>query len=69
MRFNKDDEKLKEKVMQLLNDADDKSEAIYQAAEMIIEAKHKDLVEELVEQNARASADEEYRKRLGLHNL
>ena len=50
-------------------DLDDKSEAIYQAAEMIIEAKHKDLVDELVEQNARASADEEYRKRLGLHNL
>lgn len=69
MRFNKDDEKLKEKVMQLLNDSDDKSEAIYQAAEMIIEAKHKDLIDELVEQNARAAADEEYRKRLGLRNL
>ena len=69
MRINKIDEKLKEEVVQLLNDSEDKSEAIYQAAEMIIEAKHKDLIDELVEQNARAAADEEYRKRLGLHNL
>lgn len=69
MRINKIDEKLKEEVVQLLNDSEDKSEAIYQAAEMIIEAKHKDLIDELVEQNARAEADEEYRKRLGLRNL
>lgn len=69
MRINKIDEKLKEEVVQLLNDSEDKSEAIYQAAEMIIEAKHKDLIDELVEQNARAAADEEYRKRLGLRNL
>ena len=69
MRINKIDEKLKEEVVQLLNDSEDKSEAIYQAAEMIIEAKHKDLIDELVKQNARAAYDEEYRKRLGLHNL
>ena len=60
---------LKEKVMQLLNDAEDKSEAIYQAANMIAEAKHKDLIDELVEQNAKAAASEEYKKKLGLRTL
>ena len=69
MRINSIDEKKKEEIVQMLNDADDKSEAIYQAAEMVVEAMYKDLIDELVEQNARASADEEYRKRLGLHNL
>lgn len=60
---------LKEKVMQMLNDAEDKSEAIYQAAEMIVSEKHKELIDKLVEQNAKAAHDEEYRKRLGLHSL
>lgn len=69
MKANEVNKELKEKVMQLLNDAEDKSEAIYQAANMIAEAKHKDLIDELVEQNAKAAASEEYKKRLGLRTL
>ena len=69
MKANEVNKELKEKVMQLLNDAEDKSEAIYQAANMIAEAKHKDLIDELVEQNAKAAASEEYKKKLGLRTL
>lgn len=69
MKIDGIDKELKEKVTQMLNNAEDKSEAIYEAAYMIAEAKHKELIEELVEQNARSAADEEYRKTLGLHKL
>lgn len=60
---------LQQKVKELLDGAEDKSAAIYEAAEMIINAKHDTLIKELVEQNARAAADESYRKSLGLHKL
>ena len=60
---------LQQKVKELLDGAEDKSAAIYEAAEMIINAKHDTLIKELVEQNARAAADESYRKSLGLHTL
>ncbi len=62
-------EKLQQKVKELLDSAEDKSTAIYEAAKMIIEAKNDELIKELVEQNARAAADENYRKTLGLHTL
>lgn len=60
---------LQQKVKELLDGAEDKSAAIYEAAEMIINAKHDGLIKELVEQNTRAAADESYRKSLGLHTL
>lgn len=60
---------LQQKVKELLDGAEDKSAAIYEAAEMIINAKHDILIKELVEQNAKAAADESYRKNLGLHAL
>ena len=41
MKIDGLDKELKEQVLQLLNDAEDKSEAIYQAADMIATAKHK----------------------------
>ena len=69
MKIDGLDKELKEQVLQLLNDAEDKSEAIYQAADMIATAKHKKLIDELTEQNAKAAVDEEYRKRLGLRSL
>lgn len=62
-------EELQQKVKELLDGAEDKSAAIYEAAEMIINAKHDGLIKELVEQNTRAAADESYRKSLGLHTL
>lgn len=60
---------LKQKAMKMMEEADDKVEAIYQAAAMIVEEKNKELINQLVEQNARAAHDEEYRKRLNLHSL
>lgn len=69
MKIDKLDKELQQKVKALLDSAEDKSAAIYEAAEMIIEAKYKDLVDELVEQNAKAAADESYRATLGLHVL
>ena len=69
MKIDELEKGLKEQVLQLLNDAEDKSEAIYQAADMIATAKHKKLIDELTEQKARAAVDGEYRKRLGLRNL
>ena len=41
---------LKQKVMKMMEDADDKVEAIYQAAAMIVEEKNKELINQLVEQ-------------------
>lgn len=69
MKIDGLDKELQQKVRELLDNAEDKSAAIYEAAAMIVEAKHKDLVDELVEQNAKAAADEGYRKSLGLHAL
>lgn len=69
MKIDGLDKELKEQVLQLLNDAEDKSEAIYQATDMIATAKHKKLIEELTEHNAKAAVDEEHRKHLGLRNL
>lgn len=69
MKIDKLDKELQQKVKALLDNAEDKSTAIYEAAEMIIEARYKDLVDELVEQNAKAAADASYRDSLGLHNL
>lgn len=64
-----ENKELQQKVKELLDGAEDKSAAIYEAAEMIINAKHDTLIKELVEQNAKAAADESYRKSLGLHTL
>lgn len=64
-----ENKELQQKVKELLDCAEDKSAAIYEAAEMIINAKHDGLIKELVEQNAKAAADENYRKSLGLHTL
>ena len=69
MKIDGIDKELQQKVVKLMNEAEDKGEAIYEAANMIIEAKHKDLINELAEQNERAAHDEEYRKKLGLHSL
>ena len=54
MKIDKLDKELQQKVKALLDSAEDKSEAIYEAAEMIIEARHKGLVEELVADSAEA---------------
>lgn len=69
MKFDEMDKELQKKVKELLDNAEDKSEAIYQAADMIVTEKYQKLIAELTEQNARAAADEDYRNALGLHVL
>lgn len=69
MKFDGINDELKQKVKELLDSAEDKSEAIFAAADMIATAKNEKLIRELAEQNARAAADEDYRKSLGLHVL
>lgn len=58
-----------QKIREMINNAEDKSQAIYDAAVAIVEEKNKELISELVEQNTRAMADENYRRSLGLHSL
>ena len=69
MVFDGLDKNLQEEVKKVLNEAEDKAEGIYQAAEMIVAAKNAKLIRELTEQSERAAADEDYRKSLGLHVL
>ena len=69
MKFDGINDELKQKVKELLDSAEDKSEAIFAAADMIATAKNEKLIRELAEQNARAAADEDYRKSLRLHVL
>lgn len=69
MNIDKIDKELQQRVVKMLNEAEDKSQAIFDAANMIIEANHEELINELVEQNARAAADAEYRATLGLRML
>ena len=69
MKFNEIDKELQQKVVDLLEGAENKSEAIAQAADMIASKKYEKLIAELTEQNARAAADEGYRKSLNLRML
>ena len=69
MKFNEIDKELQQKVVDLLEGAENKSEAIAQAADMIASKKYEKLIAELTEQNARAAADEDYRKSLNLRTL
>ena len=71
MKIDGVDKELQEKVMQMLNDSkpEDKAQAIYDAADMIVTAKNEKLIKDLTEQNAKAAYDAEYRKSLNLPNL
>lgn len=69
MKIDGVDKELQEKVKKLLNEAEDKSNAIYEAADMIVSAKYEKLIGEITEQSRKATADEAYRKSLGLHAL
>ena len=64
-------QEVKDKVMQLLNDAppEKKSEAIMQSIKMMQEAMHEDLINQVVAEAERASHDADFKKQLGLRNL
>ncbi len=71
MKIDGIDKELQAEVVKVLNDAkpEEKADAIYKAAEMIMTAKYQKLIEELTEQSERAAADKDYRESLGLHAL
>ena len=64
-------QEVKDEVRQLLDNApaDKKADAIMQAIEMIEEATHADLINQVVSEAERASHDAEFKKQLGLRNL
>lgn len=64
-------QKVKDKVKQLLDNApaDQKADAIMQSIEMIEEAAHADLIQQVVAEAEKASHDTEFKKQLGLRSL
>lgn len=71
MKIENLSQEVKDKIKQLLDDApaDQKADAIMQSIEMIEEATHADLINQIVTEAERASHDAEYKKQLGLRNL
>ena len=69
MKFNKVNQELQEKVLGLLNNSEDKSKAIYEAIEMLNEAQHQDLIEQLQIENEAFKANTQLNEKLGLRAL
>lgn len=71
MKIENLSQEVKDKVKQLLDEApaDQKADAIMQSIEMIQEATHAELINQIVTEAERASRDAEYKKQLGLRNL
>ena len=59
----------KEALIKDLNEAEDKGAAILQAIEKINEREHESMIQELLEESARAEADADYKRSLSLANL
>ena len=62
-------EDMKNEIVQKLNAAEDKGQAITEAVEMIIAESQKSLIDQIVAESQRAERDAEYKKSLGLRNL
>ena len=62
-------EETKNKIVQMLNDAEDKTMAITEAMEMVIAETNSALIEKIVSEAQRAEQDAEYKKSLGLRPL
>lgn len=70
MKFNETKMKqAQEEALKILEEREDKSQAIIDALEKINEAKYDEVISEIVEQSERAEADKEYAKKLGLRTL
>lgn len=62
-------EETKKKIVQMLNDAEDKGQAISEALEMVIAESNAQLIDTIVQEARRAEQDAEYKKSLGLRPL
>lgn len=69
MKFNKVNQELQNKVVELLNNSEDKSKAIYEAIEMLNEAQHSDLIEQLKLENEALKSNSQLNEKLGLRAL
>ena len=71
MRIDKTtlNEETKAKIVQMLNDAEDKTQAITDAMEMVIGETQGALIDQVVREAQRAEQDAEYKKSLGLRPL
>ena len=71
MRIDKTplNEETKAKIVQMLNDAEDKTQAITDAMEMVISETQGALIDQVVREAQRAEQDTEYKKSLGLRPL
>ena len=58
-----------EEALKILQEGEDKAEAIVEAMEKINEAQYGELIQEIVEQSNKAESDKEYAKTLGLRTL
>ena len=62
-------EETKNKVIEMLNKAEDKGAALAEAMEMIVSETHQNLIQQVVAEAERASRDAEFKKSMGLANL
>ena len=69
MKFNKVDKATLEKAKEILEKAEDKSQAILEAVELINEAANKDLIERILKESANANAKVQNFNKLGLRQL
>lgn len=70
MKFNEDNmKKAQEEALKILQEGEDKAEAIVKAMEKINDAQYSELIQEIVEQSNKAESDKEYAKTLGLRTL
>ena len=58
-----------EEALKILQETEDKSQAVLQAIEIMNEAEHANLIAEITMEAARAESDSEYAKKLGLRTL
>jgi HK97 family phage major capsid protein len=58
-----------EEALKILQEGEDKAEAIVEAMEKINDAQYSELIQEIVEQSNKAESDKEYAKTLGLRTL
>lgn len=58
-----------EEALKILQESEDKSQAIVEAMEKINEVQYEELISEIVEQSNKAECDKEYAKKLGLRTL
>ena len=64
-----DHKELTEKVKEIFEKTEDKTEAVIEAMQLINEQQHEELIAQLQEESEKAQNDAEYRQKLGLHAL